>query len=115
MKTYLKSITFAVGVLAMGLSFSANAQSPVFHSILKIKNVSDPQIFVGRDRTQYQPITQNTFKIGVKHSDYFFKVKYQHEGKNKEAACPISGAPASITAIINPQKEGREACTTEES
>lgn len=115
MKAYIKEYILATGIMAIGLIPSARAEMTLFNATLTIKEVSDPKVFVGRDMKQSHISEKNTFTIKVRPSDYFFTVKYQHGGESKKAVCPISGAPAFITATINPAKEDWEACRTEES
>jgi hypothetical protein len=115
MNTYFKTIAFILGGLVSGLLYTAHAQPSLFTFTLRVKNVTDPQVFVGPEKRQYKQHEQNLFTINVKQSDYYFRVRYDHNGKSKEAICPISGAPTAVTAIITPQKDGREACITEET
>src|SRR3990167_3957082 len=99
MKIYLKAAAFALGIMAVGATSSANAHPKgplLFNFKLTVKEVSDPQIYVGNDRIL--PIDQNTFNIKARQSDYIFKVQYQHEGNTKEAICDIGGVPAQIIA-----------------
>lgn len=114
MKNYLKSVSFAALATANLVSFSAQAEVPLFNFTLTVQDVSNPQIFLGKDKKAIQASGPNTFEVDVRKSDYVFLVQYQHDGQTKEAICPISGAPTLVTAIINPQKTGLDACTTEE-
>jgi len=104
----------AIGVAHLS-SFAAYAEVPLFNFTLTVQDVANPQIFVGRDKKPVQGSGSNTFEVDVRKSDYVFLVQYAHNGQNKEALCPISGAPTKVTAIIDPTKTGREACTTQES
>ena len=112
MITSLKELTFAI---SMGVIYSAHAQPILFHSTLTVNAVADSHVSVGRDKQLAQHMGKNTFKIKGRASDYYFTVNYQHNGQRKEAICEISGAPEQIVATINPAKDGREACKTEET
>lgn len=114
MKTYLKPAILAVGIMAAGLTSSANAQPTLFNFTLAVDGVSNPQIFVKSNPNPLPASKENTFKVDVKPSDYVFKVQYHHQGEPKEAVCTISGTPEQITATIDPTKDGLKACTTEE-
>lgn len=114
MKTYLKQVILIVGVLAAGSTYSVQAQPTLFNFTLTVKDVANPKVFVGHNPTPLVAARDNTFKVGVKPSDYVFKVQYHHEGKPKEAVCTISGTPAGITATIDPTKDGLKACRTQE-
>ena len=116
MQIFLKSATFALGIMGLALTHAANAhlRGPLlFNFVLTVEEVSDPQVYVGNDKIA--PLSKNTFNIHVRHADYYFKVQYQQDGQSKEAVCPISGAPTLVTATIDPTKNGREACKTKES
>ncbi|MBA3813005.1 MAG: hypothetical protein H0X26_00710 [Alphaproteobacteria bacterium] len=115
MTTSLKVLAFVLGLLATGVTYSAHAKPTLSHFTLTIKEVSDPQIFVGSDKKPFEATGKNTFKIKGRASDYFFTVNYQHKGASKEAVCEISGIPTKIVATINPAKDGRDACKTEET
>ena len=114
MKIYLKPVAFTLGVMITGISYSVNAQPTLFNFMLTVEDASGPQIFVGRDKKAIAPVGHNTFRVPTRQSDYFFSVQYQHEGKTKEATCEISGVPSQITATIDPTKDGRNACKTQE-
>ena len=115
MKLYLKSISCVIVLIAVGLTSSANAQPTLFNFTLTVKDIPNPQISVGRDKSPVLSNNQKTFDIKVRQSDYFFTVNYQHNGESKEAVCPISGTPELVTATINPAKDSWNACTTQES
>lgn len=118
MKKYLKLLNCAAFILTTTAIHSTHAHPngpTLFNFTLTVKDVSNPQVLVGNNKKPLQPSGKNTFNINVRQSDYVFLVKYQHKGESKEAICPISGAPTMVTATINPLKDGREACTTQES
>lgn len=115
MKNYFKSIVFTAIGLVNFTSFSTHAEVPLFNFTLTVQDVSNPQVFLGKDKKSVPSHGPNTFNVRVGKSDYIFLVKYEHNGQSKEALCPISGAPTVVTAIINPLKSGREACITQES
>lgn len=114
MKTYLKPVVFAVGIMATTLTTAVNAQPTLFNFTLAVGGVSNPQIFLKSNPNPLLASQNNTFKVDVKPSDYVFMVQYHHGGESKEAICTISGTPTQITATIDPTKDGLKACTTEE-
>lgn len=114
MKKYFKLIILMVLAL-VNLSFPTQAEVPLFNFTLTVQDVSNPQVFLGKDKKPIIASGVNTFNVPVGKSDYLFLVQYNHNGQKKEARCPISGAPTRVTAIINPTKTGPEACITQES
>jgi len=117
MKTYLKQTAVVLGLLTIGAIKPSYAQPPLFNFKLIVENVSNPQIFMGSgsDKKSFPPNGENTFRINGRQSDYSFTVQYQYKGKNKDAVCEISGIPTQIIATIDPNKEGRSACKTQET
>lgn len=112
MKKYIKTTAFLTGLMIMG--WVAHAEVPLFNFRLEVQNVSDPQIFVGKDKKFIPANGPNTFTVNARKSDYIFLVQYEHNGQTQEATCPISGAPTAVTAVIDPTKTGSAACTTQE-
>lgn len=110
METYIKTI--ALLLLMSGLG---QAEPPLFNFTLEVKDVQSPQVLLGKDRKPIHAQGPNTFNVPVGKSDYVFFVQYQDKGQTKEVRCPISGAPALVTATIDPTKPSSEACMTQES
>lgn len=109
----IKLIGFIIAIIG-ALQSSAHAELSLFHFNLVVEGVSNPQLSVGHKGKSVSSTKPNTFRVNAGKSDYLFKVAYQHEGQQKEAICDIVGAPSNVVATIDPTKEGRKACKTEE-